>query len=96
MEEPQDIRKSYQIRALLRKSVTLQLRQKGTNCCQIFTPILCLLLVYLMKQIAGSQLEKNQNDPVQLQTIPRILNPPLVPNYVIYNLIGLEVNSCEQ
>jgi ABC-type multidrug transport system ATPase subunit len=96
MEDSKDIRKSYQIRALLRKSATLQLRQKGTNCCQIFTPILCLFLVYLMKEIAGSQLEKNEVKPVELETIPRILNPPVVPNYVIYNLLGLEVTSCEQ
>ena len=96
MEDSKDIRKSYQLRALLRKSVTLQLRQKGTNCCQICTPILCLLLVYLMKEIAGSQLENNENIPVQLETMPRILNPPLVPNQVIYNLMGLDVTSCEQ
>lgn len=96
MESEKEIRKSYQIRALLRKSVTLQLRQKGTNCCQIFTPILCLLLVYLMKEIASSQLEKNQNIPVELETVPRILNPPLVSNKVIYDLLGLNVDSCEQ
>lgn len=96
MEESKDKRKSYQIRALLRKSITLQLRQKGTNICQILTPILCLLLVYLMKEIAGSQLDKNQDIPVDLETIPRILNPPLVPNYVLYNLVGMDVTSCEQ
>ena len=49
-----------------------------------------------MKEIASSQLEKNQNIPVELETIPRILNPPLVSNYFLYNLMGLDVSSCEQ
>ena len=96
MEESTSKRKSHQIRALLRKSVTLQLRQKGTNVCQILTPILCLVLVYLMKEIAGTQLENRENDPVDLETTPRILNPPLVPNYVLYNMIGLDADNCEQ
>lgn len=96
MEEPVFKRKSYQMRALFRKSITLQLRQKGTNVCQILTPILCLVLVYLMKEIAGTQLENRAQDPVDLETTPRILNPPLVPNYVLYQMIGLDVDNCEQ
>lgn len=95
MEIPRETRKSYQIRALFRKAAVLQLRQKGTNFCQIITPIFCLLLVYLMKEIAQSQI-KDENDAVILETIPRILNPPLVPNYVLYNLVGLSINDCEQ
>ena len=91
-----EVRKSYQIRALFRKSAALQLRQKATNCCQILTPILCLLLVYLIKSIAESQIEKNETRPVVMETIPRILNPPLVPNYILYNLVGLSVTTCEQ
>ena len=91
-----ETRKSYQVRALFLKSLSLQLRQKGTNCCQILTPILCLLLVYLMKTIAESQIEENVLKPVQLETIPRFLNPPLVPNYILYNLAGLDVDTCEQ
>lgn len=91
-----ETRKSYQIRALLRKSFTLQARQKGTNCCQVLTPILCLLLVYLMKSIAETQLEEHIVRPVQLESLPRFLNPPLVPNYALYELAGLGVGTCTQ
>lgn len=89
-------RKSYQIRALFRKSLTLQLRQKGTNCFQILTPILCLLLVFLMKSIAETQLSKDNTSPVQLESFPRFLNPPLIPSYLLYAFAGLGISTCEQ
>jgi len=97
MEVESAARKSYQARALFRKSATLQLRQKGTNCCQILTPILCLALVAIMKALAESQLSDKDQQASELASFPRILNPPLVPNFILMNLIpGLKIDSCEQ
>jgi hypothetical protein len=39
----------YQRKALLRKTLSLQWRQKWTNVCQIISPILGMLIVVLFK-----------------------------------------------
>lgn len=39
------------------KNLRLQSKQKGTNICQIFTPILCLLFTFLMKTIAEANMD---------------------------------------
>ena len=48
----------YQRRALLRKNATLQWRQKWTNLCQIFTPIIGLLNIIIVQQLAKENLDK--------------------------------------
>lgn len=90
------IRVSYQSRALFRKCATLQLRQKGTNICQIFTPILCLLVIYILKVVIETALANHTFKVYELETYPRFLNPPIMPNYLMYNLMGLDVVDCEQ
>lgn len=42
-------RNSYSFRALLRKNFSLQKRQKGTNCCQIVTPILVMFIMVILQ-----------------------------------------------
>jgi ABC-type multidrug transport system ATPase subunit len=97
MEANGEVRKSYQLRALFRKNATLQMRQKATNICQILTPILCLLLIWLIKGLAEDQLEDNEDEPVELAAVPRFLNSPILPSYVLYNLINSDsVNTCEE
>jgi ABC-type multidrug transport system ATPase subunit len=49
-----------------------------------------------MKEIAETQLEKRFYKAEELESFPRFLNPPLVPNYMLYNLVGLRVSNCEQ
>jgi ABC-type multidrug transport system ATPase subunit len=91
------VRKSYQIRALFRKNATLQMRQKATNICQALTPILCLLLIWLIKGLAEDQLEDNEDDPVELAAVPRFMNSPILPSFVLYNLVdGLSISNCEE
>lgn len=40
---------SYPYRALFRKNFSLQLRQKGSNFCQIITPLLVMGLLILLQ-----------------------------------------------
>jgi len=49
-------RPKNQFMALIKKSVALQAKQKGTNICQVLTPIICLLFVWLIKSIMSGQL----------------------------------------
>ncbi|KAL4456247.1 hypothetical protein ABPG74_014208 [Tetrahymena malaccensis] len=46
---------AYQFRALFYKSISLQSKQIGTNLCQIFTPLICLIFVFLIKKLAENQ-----------------------------------------
>lgn len=91
-----ETRVSHQTRALFRKCATLQLRQKGTNFCQIFTPILSLVVIYILKLVIETQLANRSLQAYELETYPRFLNPPIMPNYLMYNLMGLNVDDCEQ
>jgi len=45
-----------QWRALMKKNFALQAKQKGTNICQILTPIVCLIFIILIKTIAEGRL----------------------------------------
>ncbi len=45
------------MKALFLKNLRLQSKQKGTNCCQILTPILCILFTFLMKTIAEQNMK---------------------------------------
>ena len=48
-------RKSFPFSALLKKNLRLQKRQVGTNCCQIFTPILVLFILFIIKLVIKSE-----------------------------------------
>lgn len=41
------------------KNTRLQSKQKGTNICQIITPVICLIFTYLIKNIAEDGLKTN-------------------------------------
>ena len=56
-------RSAHQIRALFIKNLHLQKRQPCTNCCQILTPIICLLLTMLIRNVAIDNIP-SQNDSI--------------------------------
>lgn len=64
MEENQNSshKKSYQFKALLRKNIRLQSRQPCTNCCQIFTPIICLLFTIMIRDVVIDKLPDNDDN----------------------------------
>jgi hypothetical protein len=66
---------SYPYRALLRKNVTIQSRQKGTNCCQIFTPILVMLIMVILQFVIKSELG-GSTKPILTVPTPYVLNVP--------------------
>ena len=67
---------SYQRRALFRKSVSLQMRQIGTNIWQLLTPIISLLLIILLRGIAESNISKYIDAPIY-SGLPYMFNIPL-------------------
>lgn len=56
-------KQKHQIKALLIKNLHLQKRQPCTNCCQIFTPIICLVLTILIRNAAIDNIP-TQNDTI--------------------------------
>ncbi|KAH3757745.1 ABC transporter [Pelomyxa schiedti] len=64
-------------RALVLKNASLQLRQKGTNICQIITPIFVLLTMLLIQLILQSQLGSNASSEIYMKTAPFPLNTDL-------------------
>ena len=56
-------KQGHQIKALILKNLHLQKRQPCTNCCQIMTPIICLLLTIVIRNVAIDNIP-NQNDTV--------------------------------
>lgn len=67
---------SFQRRALFRKSVSLQMRQIGTNVCQLLTPIISLVMIILLKSIAESNISKYIDAPIY-SGLPYLFNVPL-------------------
>ncbi len=53
----------HQIKALILKNLHLQKRQPCTNCCQIFTPIICLILTIVIRNVAIANIP-NSNDTI--------------------------------
>lgn len=54
---------SHPLRALVRKNLTLQWRQRFSTCCQLVTPILIILILFILKVIIQSQLGPNMSAP---------------------------------
>lgn len=48
--------KSHPMRALVRKNLTLQWRQRFSTCCQLLTPLLIILILFILKAVIKSQL----------------------------------------
>jgi hypothetical protein len=53
----------HQIKALILKNLHLQKRQPCTNCCQILTPIICLILTILIRNVAIANISTS-NDTI--------------------------------
>lgn len=53
----------HQIKALFIKNLHIQKRQPCTNCCQIMTPIICLIFTIVIRNVAMA------NIPTQSDTI---------------------------
>ena len=66
--------KSFSYKALMRKNFRLQMKQKGSNCCQILTPIFVLLILLMFQLLIKSQLGDNANTRVFVPTNPWPLN----------------------
>ena len=46
-----------QIKALLYKNWKLTIRQKGSLCCQIMTPVICLVIIIAIKILTDSLID---------------------------------------
>lgn len=71
---PKNAKSSNQFKALFLKSTTLQLKQIGTNVCQILTPIICLLFTFVIQVIASANMEMETNNfskPIPLGHVPK-------------------------
>eukprot|EP01091_Cochliopodium_minus_P001939 TRINITY_DN1188_c0_g2_i2.p1 TRINITY_DN1188_c0_g2~~TRINITY_DN1188_c0_g2_i2.p1 ORF type:complete len:1683 (-),score=415.80 TRINITY_DN1188_c0_g2_i2:354-4655(-) len=62
--------KSFSYKALFRKNVRLQMKQKGSNCCQILTPILVLLILLVFQLLIKNELGDNANIKQFVPTFP--------------------------
>ena len=65
---------SHPLRALVRKNLTLQWRQRFSTCCQLFTPILIILILFILKVIIKSQLGPDMASPHVFPGQPLPLN----------------------
>lgn len=68
--------KSHPMRALVRKNLTLQWRQRFSTCCQLVTPILIILILFILKVIIKSQLGPTMSAPHVYPGQPIPLNGP--------------------
>ena len=82
-----------QLKAIIHKNYHSFLRQKGTIFCQIITPLLCLLFIYLIKIIVEEQLSKSSFG-IQLN-IPILFNIPLYTKLQYSDLI-IKFPSCDE
>lgn len=67
-------RDSHAVRALLRKSLTLQMRQRGTLLCQVVSPLLVIGLMVLLQFIVRAQLGGTQEVLVPGLPVPLNFN----------------------
>lgn len=84
------------LRALWSKNIALQKRQKGTNCCQIATPLLVMAILWLMQIIIESEFENSSEalilppNPLNYNIIRDRQDPP------VYNQEGNATSMCYQ
>ena len=82
-----------QFKCLLIKNIQLMSRQKGTMTCQVITPLLCLLFIYMVKLIVETQIKKT---PYGLKlSIPYLFNIPIYSKLKYAEQI-IRVNSCDE
>lgn len=69
-----DSKKSRALLALLKKNLSLQKRQIGTNVCQIATPLLVMLILFILQLVIRSEL----GDKLQKATAVRTVRETLI------------------
>ncbi len=74
--------------ALMNKNAKLQLRQWGTNVCQVITPLLVLMIIVILKIVVITQLGDSITQTVVVPGIPFPLNASPSMWAFIYQLIG--------
>lgn len=82
-----------QLKPLLIKNIQLMSRQKGTLICQIITPLLCLLFIYIIKLIVEVQIKKSSFG-LKL-SIPYLFNIPIYSKLKYAEQI-IHVESCDE
>lgn len=65
---------SHPFRALFRKNLTLQGRQKFTNLCQIVTPILVIVILVILRKIIQAKIGDDTTVVEFIPTVPFPLN----------------------
>eukprot|EP01105_Mastigella_eilhardi_P012724 TRINITY_DN2905_c0_g1_i1.p1 TRINITY_DN2905_c0_g1~~TRINITY_DN2905_c0_g1_i1.p1 ORF type:complete len:1245 (-),score=294.06 TRINITY_DN2905_c0_g1_i1:763-4497(-) len=65
------------VRALFLKNMTVQWRQKGTNICQIATPIIVLVLMLVLQLVIKAELGSSATSMIYVKTAPFPLNADL-------------------
>eukprot|EP01099_Mayorella_cantabrigiensis_P004178 TRINITY_DN3136_c0_g1_i2.p1 TRINITY_DN3136_c0_g1~~TRINITY_DN3136_c0_g1_i2.p1 ORF type:complete len:216 (-),score=38.80 TRINITY_DN3136_c0_g1_i2:17-592(-) len=88
-----------QFRALFLKSIAIQKRSKGQNCCQILTPVFMLLLLFGVQAWIGPELATTTDDiryptiwPLFL-TLPRPDDDADIPNVLPEETIILTTDT---
>ena len=83
----------YQKRALCRKNLTLQGRQKLTNVCQILTPITGLFVVQSLKNLGESSMRAVLDKTLYIP-VPFLFNVPYMP---LQSLVSyFNISDCDQ
>lgn len=59
-----------QANALLRKNAVFQLRNRRSNCCLTVTPVLFIMLLFVIQKIANSAFDNESN---RVNTYPAVL-----------------------
>lgn len=77
-EELTRLKLKYQKRALCRKNLTLQGRQKLTNVCQILTPITGLFVVQSLKNLGENSMRAVLDKTLYIP-VPFLFNVPYMP-----------------
>ena len=82
------------MRALLKKNWQVQKKQKGTNICQIITPLLVLLILFILQLVIKSQISDVETTNY-VPTVPFPLNIPVSsgPNLVCWKYFLYSYNS---
>ena len=82
-----------QFNALLYKNYSMNLKSKGSLCCQIVTPVVCLILVFVLKIAIKSEADDDDNN---IRNIAYLNNVYLANNkYIHYPNMNLPETCVE-
>eukprot|EP01125_Pyxidicula_operculata_P020322 TRINITY_DN749_c1_g1_i2.p1 TRINITY_DN749_c1_g1~~TRINITY_DN749_c1_g1_i2.p1 ORF type:complete len:1080 (-),score=261.04 TRINITY_DN749_c1_g1_i2:788-4027(-) len=78
---------SYQFRALFRKNFSLQGRQRCTNCCQIISPVLVILIMFILQSTIQGSFPQDEV-AITFQTLPIAMNDPFGTDILLLAVFG--------